>query len=201
MTLPWLSALQPYVERDDFRIPLDTPIHMPSGQMIHDVAGVSMRFPMWTGAPFVDDFARKSAAMIELDGEHLFAELAVLRLLEKDGWNGRWVSTFSTGKEVWKYLTEWRDVPRAEQRNRPIEDTDARQLIAQIAGLNKPDRYAGCWDLYAWRGDDVAFFEVKRASTRSKDVIAKQQADWLRSALFTGRASLDSFCFVQWEYQ
>jgi hypothetical protein len=40
---------------------------------------VFMRFPKWTGAPFVDDFGRKSAAMIDLDCEHLFPELAVLR--------------------------------------------------------------------------------------------------------------------------
>ena len=138
----WHSALAPYVEREQ-RVELKVPITLPAGRMIHDVAGVFMRFPKWTGAPFVDDFGRKSAAMIELDGEHLFPELAVLRVLEKDGWNGRWVSTYSAGKEVWKYLTEWKDVPREEQRTRPLEDADPRQLIARIAGFNKPRRYKG----------------------------------------------------------
>lgn len=141
--------------------------------------------------------------MIELDGEHLFAELAILRLLEKDGWNGRWVNTYSAGAEVWKYLTEWKDVPRAEQRNRPIEDSEPRQLLARIAGFNKPRRYKGCWDTFAWRASEFAFIECKRASLKEKDVVSKEQEDWLRSALYIGdrKVSENSFCFVQWDYR
>jgi hypothetical protein len=171
--------------------------------MIHDVAGVFMRFPKWTGAPFIDDFGRKSAALIELDGEHLFPELAVLRILEKDGWNGRWVSTYSAGKEVWKYLTEWKDVSRDEQRTRPLEDAEPRQLIARIAGFNKPRRYKGCWDVFAWRDAEFAFFQCKRRAPKGTDVISRDQQEWLRSALYIGnrQVSEQSFCFVQWDYQ
>lgn len=185
------------------RVELRVPITLPAGRMIHDVAGVFVLFPRWTGAPFVDDFGKKSAAMIELDGEHLFAELAILRLLEKDGWNGRWVNTYSAGAEVWKYLTEWKDVPRAEQRNRPIEDSEPRQLLARIAGFNKPRRYKGCWDTFAWRASEFAFIECKRASLKEKDVVSKEQEDWLRSALYIGdrKVSENSFCFVQWDYR
>lgn len=198
----WHSALAPYLEREQ-RVELTVPITLPAGRMIHDVAGVFMRFPKWTGAPFVDDFGRKSAAMIELDGEHLFPELAVLRVLEKDGWNGRWVSTYSAGKEVWKYLTEWRDVPRDEQRARPIEDAEPRQLIARIAGFNKPRRYKGCWDVFAWRAEEFAFFQCKRRAPKGTDVISRDQQEWLRSALYVGnrQVSEHSFCFVQWDYQ
>jgi hypothetical protein len=199
---PWLSALAPYVERDDFRVQLKTPIHMPSGRIIADVPGIFMRFPKWQGEPFVDDFGKKAAGMVELDGEHTFAELAVLRLLEKDGWNGRWVNTQGAGKEVWKYLTEWRDVPRDEQRNRVIEDAEPRQLLARIAGMNKPARYRGCWDVFAWRGDDIAFFETKRTTPRNDDEIRKEQENWLRSAFYImdARVSVRSFCHVQWDY-
>jgi hypothetical protein len=170
--------------------------------MIHDVPGVFMRFPQWSGTPFVDDFSKKSAAMIELNGEHLFAELAVLRLLEKDGWSGRWVNTYSGGGEVWKFLTEWKDVPRAEQRNRPIEDSEPRQLLARIAGFNKPRRYRGCWDTFAWRDSQFAFVQCKRTTAKNKDVVSKEQEEWLRSTLYVGdrRVSEDSFCFVQWDY-
>jgi hypothetical protein len=200
-TPAWISALAPFVEREA-RVALRVPITMPAGRMIHDVPGVFMRFPRWTGAPFVDDFGKKSGAMIELDGEHLFVELAVLRLLEKDGWNGRWVNTYGGGGEVWKYLTEWKDVPRAEQRNRPIEDSEPRQLLARIAGFNKPRRYRGCWDTYAWREAEFVFVECKRAASRDKDDISKDQEEWLRSALYIGdgRISENSFCFVHWDY-
>ncbi len=186
----------------DFRVELAVPIIMPAGRMIHDVPGVFMRFPMWNGAPFTDDFGKKSAAMVDLHGEHLFAELAVLRLLEKDGWSGRWVNTTGGGREVWKFLTEWKDVPRAEQRNRPIEDSEPRQLLARIAGFNKPRRYKGCWDTFAWRDSDFAFLQCKRTAPRLKDVISKDQVEWLRSSLYIGdrRISEESFCFVQWDY-
>ena len=175
---------------------------MPAGQLIHDVPGVFIRFPKWAGEPFVDDFGKKAAGMVELAREHLFAELAVLRLLEKEGWSGRWVNTYSGRGEVWKYLTEWRDVPRNEQKNRPIEDAEPRQLLARIAGLNKPARYAGCWDTFAWRASDIVFLECKRTAPKYKDVVKKEQEDWLRSALYLGdpRVSLNSFCFVQWDY-
>ena len=198
----WLSAFAPFVERE-IRVELKVPITLPAGRMIHAVSGVFLRLPEWTGAPFVDDFGRKSAAMVELDGEHLFPELAVLRLLEKDGWNGRWVSTYSAGKEVWKYLTEWKDVPRDEQRTRPIEDAEPRQLIARIAGFNKPRRYKGCWDVFAWRGSEFAFFQLKRNAPRAGDVIGKDQQEWFRSALYVGNRQVNeqSFCVVQWDYQ
>ena len=198
----WASAFAPFIDRE-FRVELAVPITMPAGRMIHDVAGVFLRFPMWTGAPFVDDLARKSAAMIDLNGEHLFAELAVLRLFEKDGWSGRWVNTTGAGKEVWKYLTEWKDVPRAEQRSRPIEDDEPRQLLARIAGFNKPRRYKGCWDVFAWRGSEFAFLQCKRTPPKYKDVVTKEQQEWLRSAVYVGnrQVSEDSFCIVEWDYR
>ena len=170
--------------------------------MIHDVAGLFLRFPQWKGAPFVDDFGKKATGMVELNGEHLFAELAVLRLLEKDQWSGRWVNTYGGGGEVWKYLTEWKDVARTEQRNRPIEESEPRQLLARIAGFNKPRRYKGCWDVFAWRNSDFAFIECKRTAPKYKDVVNKEQEEWLRSALYVGdrRISDDSFGFVQWDY-
>src|SRR5688572_2532069 len=197
----WISALAQFVERET-RVELKVPIHLPAGRMIPDVFGVSMRLPRWTGAPFVDDFGKKSAAMVELNGEHLFAELAILRLLEKDGWSGRWVNTSGGGGEVWKYLTEWKDVPRDEQRNRPIEDAEPRQLLARIAGFNKPRRYRGCWDIFAWRASEFAFVECKRTAPKNQDVVNKEQEEWLRSALYIGdrRISDHSFCFVQWDY-
>lgn len=196
------AIFAPFAERE-FRAELKVPITMPAGRMIHDVPAVFARFPQWAGASFIDDFGKKSAAMIELDGEHLFAELAILRLLERHGWNGRWVSTFSTGAEVWKYLTEWKDVPRAEQRSRPIEDSEPRQLLARIAGFNKPRRYKGCWDIFAWRENEFAFVQAKRAAAKSTDLISKDQQEWLRSTLYIGdrRLSENSFCVVQWDYQ
>jgi hypothetical protein len=199
----WHSALAPYIEQDGLSVELKTPITLITGRRIDAVPAVFMRFPRWGGDPFVDDFGKKAAGMVELNGEHLFAELAVLRLLEAEGWSGRWVNTQGARGEVWKYLTEWQDVPRAEQRNRPIEEAEPRQLLARIAGLNKPKRYAGCWDTVAWRDSEFAFFQCKRTPPKPNQQVKKEQEDWLRSALYTGdpRISLESFCFVMWDYR
>jgi hypothetical protein len=199
----WYPALAPFVERDDLRVELKTPITLPTGRTINDVPALFLRFPRWTGPQFVDDFGKQSAGMVELDGEHLFAELAVLRLLEKEGWSGRWVNTYSGRGEVWKFLTEWRDVLRDEQKNRPIEEAEPRQLLARIAGLNGRARYRGCWDTFAWRGQDFVFLQCKRTAPKANDTVKAEQESWLRSALYLGdrRISLRSFCFVQWDYR
>ncbi len=197
---PWLQALQPLAERTGYRVPLKTPIHMP-GRVVEDVAGVYLRFPRWRGPPFVDDLGKKAAGMIGLDGEHLFAELAVLRLLERDGWSGRWVNTTGAGGEVWKYLTHWDDVPRAEQRNRVLEEEEPRQVLAGVA-RRAAKRYAGCWDVYAWRGGRFAFLQTKRGPPGAKLEVGAAQVDWLHTALLFGdpRINVDSFAMVSWDY-
>ncbi len=199
----WYPALAPFVERDDLLLELKTPITLPTGRTVNEVPGLFLRFPRWTGPQFVDDFGKQSAGMVELDGEHLFAELAVLRLLEKDGWSGRWVNTYSGKGEVWKFLTEWRDVLRDEQKNRPIEEAEPRQLLARVAGLNGRARYKGCWDTFAWRGSEFVFVQCKRTAPKQGDTIKTEQENWLRSALYLGdrRLTLRSFCFVQWDYR
>jgi hypothetical protein len=85
---PWYPALAPYVERDDLVVRLANPFLRPTGERVDALPSVSVRFPMWRGAPFVDDLGKKTAAMVDLEGEHLFAELAILRLLEREGWDG-----------------------------------------------------------------------------------------------------------------
>lgn len=197
----WLDALRPFAERTDYRVPLKTPIHR-VGRIIHDVAGVYLRLPKWEGAPFVDDLGKKAAGMIGLEGEHLFAELAVLRLLERAGWSGRWVNTTGARGEVWKYLTHWTDAPRDQQRNRVLEEEEPRQVLAGIA-RRAAKRYAGCWDVYAWRGGEFAFLQTKRGAPSARDEIGAAQVDWLHTALLFGdpRIREDSFALVQWDYQ
>lgn len=197
----WVTALSPYLEQIA-AVPLELPIRTLAGDLIPHVRAAVVNFPRWGGAPFVDDLGRKSAAFVELDGEHLFAELAVLRLLEREGWEGRWVTTHGAHGEISRLLTSWRDVPRADQRHVPIEDARARQLLASIAQANKPARYAGCWGVYAWRDGQYVFLECKRSSGAGKDRVGRKQEEWMRMALAAhpGVFSADSFCLVQWDY-
>ncbi len=197
----WYSALAPYVERDDLAVELAHPFLTGVGERVDAVPSVFMRFPMWRGEPFVDEFGQKAAAMIDLDGEHLFAELAILRLLERDGWEGRWIHTSAKG-EITRYVTEWRDVPRQEQKNRPIQHDGARALLYAIADRSG-NRFAGCWDVFAWRDDEYAFFEPKRQAPKDKDRLKSAQEAWVRAALSLRQQSLSarSFALVQWDHQ
>ncbi len=198
----WAPALAP-VSQELIQVPLATPIHTRLGDPIHDVTGVVVRFAQWTGPAFVDDLGKKAGAMVDLDGEHLFPELAVLRLLERAGWEGRWViTTGAKHGEISKLLTRWQDVPRADQRHVPIEDAGARQLLAGIAHANKPARYAGCWGVFAWRDGAYAFLDCKRSSGPKIESVKAKQVEWMRMALASqpGLLKPDSFAIVQWDY-
>lgn len=206
MTAPaepaWASALSP-VLRETIRVPLATHIHTRLGDPIPDVAGAVVRFARWTGPAFADDMGRKAAAFVELDGEHLFAELAVLRLLEREGWQGRWViTTGGAHGEISKLVTRWQDAPRADQKHAPIEDAAPRQLLAGIAHANKPARYAGCWGVFAWRGAEYLFLECRRVSGSKVDPVKAKQVEWMRMALASqpGVLRSTSFCMVHWDY-
>jgi hypothetical protein len=197
----WLEALAPHVERSDFRVPLVRPIHLMSGRTVQDVAGVFLRLPRWQGTPFQDDFGKKAGAMVALDGEHLMAELAVLRLLQAQGWDGRWVSTYSAKGEVWKYLVRWDDVARDQQRTRNIEEESPRRLLATIASRARK-RYKGCWDVFGWRDPAAAFLQLRSGPPRPGDEVKEEQVDWMHTALLLAdpRLTVDSFAFVNWDY-
>jgi hypothetical protein len=198
---PWYPALAPYVERDDLVVRLANPFLRPTGERVDALPSVSVRFPMWRGAPFVDDLGKKTAAMVDLEGEHLFAELAILRLLEREGWDGRWIHTTASG-EITRYLTEWRDVSRQEQKSRPIQHDGARALLYAIADRSG-NRYGGCWSLFAWRENSYAFFEGKRQAAKDGEQLKPAQAAWVRAALSLREQTMSpqDFALVQWEYR
>lgn len=197
---PWYAALAPYVERDDLVAELAHPFLMPTGERVGELPSVFMRFPTWKGPPFVDAYGKKNDSMIDLDGEHLFAELAILRLLERDGWEGRWINT-TGGGEISRYLTDWRDVPRQEQKSRPIQDDGARAMLYAIADRSG-NRYGGCWAGFAWRDNSYMFFEAKRQAPKDKDRLKSAQEAWVRAALCLREQLLSArnFVFVQWDY-
>jgi hypothetical protein len=200
-TAPWFSALASYIERDDLAVELANPFLTPNGERVAELPSVFMRFPMWRGAPFVDDLGKKTAAMIDLDGEHLFPELAILRLLERDGWEGRWIHTTSKG-EISTYLTDWKDVPRQEQRSRPIQHDGARAVLYAIADRSG-NRYGGAWSVFAWRESRYAFFEAKRQNAKDKEKLKPAQAAWVRAALSLRQQFMAAtdFALVQWDYR
>lgn len=85
---------------------------LPSG-MVLEIPTWRIQFPKWHGSPLPETLRKTytSKPLVEIDGEPLFGELAILRCLQKDGWTGYWVDTFHGGK--W-----WNGLP---DRTSPVE--------------------------------------------------------------------------------
>jgi VRR-NUC domain len=143
-----------------------------------------MRFKRWTGEPLANSYGNKSA--IDCDGEAVFAELAVLRGLQKEGYQGVWVDTYSRCF-----------------RNRMYEKCDlpaqAREYFDKIVKANG-GKCSGCWDVFAWKANDYVFVEVKRKSKPYRDRIQKTQLRWADAVLRSG-VDVPSFRICEWDIE
>jgi hypothetical protein len=121
--------------------------------------------------------------VLDWQGKPVFAELAILRAFEEQGWQGVWVDSFGR----LEFRTE------LPERSAPIElPESAEWLYARIAAASGGSR--GCWDVFAWCGSEVAFAESK---LRGKDKIHDGQLRWLAAALDVG-VPMDAFSLVEW---
>jgi hypothetical protein len=118
-------------------------------------------------------YARKP--LVTVDDEHLFGELAILRLLEADGWKGAWVDTFH-GRGRNRVL--WDGMPPAGRCDLP---NHASNLYERVVAANG-GRSSGFFDVFAWRQNEFKFFEYKgRGDSRNKN-----ETRWINSALDVG---------------
>ena len=152
-------------------------------------------FRPWRGAP-AHTFGGKD--LLEVDGRPQFAEVAILRLFEQAGWQGRWVETYGHGKLTPGLWRDWHpDGPRA-QTHHPIEAAWVRERLHAIAMVNG-NSYSGCWDVVAWSldasgTDRLVFAESKKAK---HDRMRSTQVRWLEAAMECGMKAED-FLVVEW---
>ena len=139
-----------------------------------------LTFIPWKGAPIPNTYNGK--AVIDWNGESLFAELAVLRLFQSHGWEGVWVDSYRR-----KYRIGLPDVAG------PVELPEKqKQLIESIRA--KAGRSGGCWDVFVWKGEEVMFIELKR---QKKDVIQESQKVWLEKSI-DFKLVAENFVFIEW---
>jgi hypothetical protein len=60
-------------------------IELPSGVTVQ-IPKTEPTFDLWKGKPISDTYGNK--IVLDCDGESVFAELAILRIFQKDGWQG-----------------------------------------------------------------------------------------------------------------
>jgi hypothetical protein len=56
-------------------------------------------------------------------------------------------------------------------------------------------RSAECWDVFAWRGDEILFIEAKRLR---RDRMRVSQHNWLAAAVGIG-VPIDAFAVAEWD--
>ena len=134
-------------------------------------------FGPWAG-PKVERTWNKSP-LVEYEGKGPFAELALLGLLEKEDREGVWVY------RARKFTDTWHPVLGPVPRTVPEEVLDLyRRVSARCEALCR--RYSvrsgggGCWDILAWKGNEILFAKAKR---RNKDSLQDSQCGWLEAAL------------------
>ncbi len=152
---------------------------VPSGRVIA-VPKCIAQFQPWNGKPISNTFGGK--AVLDYEGEPLFAELVVLRILEKEGWQGVWADSYRRKYRVG--MLDVSPVQLAEPQSSFLHN------IRQKAGRN-----GGCWDVFAWRGEEYRFAELKRAK---KDRIRNSQLRFLEAALDL-RLTPANFLLVEWQ--
>ena len=153
---------------------------LPSGARV-SIPKYFFELKPWQGAPIPNTYNNK--AVIDWDGEPVFAELAVLRLFQSHGWEGVWVDSYRR-----KFRVGLPDV------DAPIDLPEVQaQLINTLRA--KTGRFGGCWDLLLWKGEATLFVELKR---RKKDRIQSGQVAWLTAALESGLTT-ESFTLMEWD--
>jgi len=137
--------------------------------------------------------------IIKLEGNPFFAELAILRLLEGDGFEGVWVSAYGGGKFHRSMEGFVKEMSKNEEKN--LNETERvlppflRRIYAKI--VESKGNCKGCWDVLARKGDTYLFVEAKQNSRSFKDQVRHSQAAWLEAALDSG-ISESSFVVAEW---
>jgi hypothetical protein len=145
-----------------------------------EVPTATPTFPKWKGETPNDTYGRKP--VLDANGHPAFAELLILRHLERTGWSGIWIDTF---RRTYR-RHYWRDEPEITLPERVHQSLDA---ITDANGSA-----SGCFDVCAWTDEDLLFVEAKR---KHHDAIRETQKEWLERALNTGM-EIDSFLIVEW---
>ena len=145
----------------------------------HSVAKWPARFTQWGGMPLTNTYGGK--AVIDWQGEPVFAELAIVRMLQSEGFDAVWIDGY--GNRFRSSISEERVLPE-----------HAKALLKTIIQSNNGKRQ-GCWDVLAWKGETYMFVESKR---RGKDRIRGSQIQWLDAAI---QAGMDVSCFrvCEWD--
>ena len=164
------------------------PVDLMLLQLKSDTVNVPVGRPCFTvygGSATAHTFGGKD--LLLADGLPQFAEVAILRAFQAEGWKGRWLETYGNGKLTPGLWNAWHPAGPGAQVNVPIEEGWVNERLYDIATANG-GTFSGCWDVVAWKGDLPVFAESKK---QKKDKMRGTQLRWLESALQCGMSVED----------
>lgn len=118
----------------------------------------------------------------------LFAEIKIVQIAGEQGYHAVWLDTFHQDRR-------WSAMPGASRPvSLPADQQDLLDRIARRRSELNGERvgYRGAWDVFAWKGSEVAFVESK-----GTDALRPAQKTWLGAAVDIG-VPLTSFTLFQW---
>jgi hypothetical protein len=140
-------------------------------------------FNKWTGIAPPNTYGGKP--LINWGGKGLFAELTVLEMFRKEGWDGVWIDSYGKCYR--------NDMPGLAD---PIVLPDDRKKFIEMISDNAPFA-SGCWDLFLWKNEDILFVELKR---KGKDSIRPPQIDFYKKAIAKCLKD-ENFLMIEWSYE
>ncbi|HSM38396.1 MAG TPA: hypothetical protein VK838_03620 [Candidatus Limnocylindrales bacterium] len=114
------------------------------------------------------------------DGEPLYPELVVVRLLERAGWG-------AALRKTWNGTAYWRGI------NDPVEPGPLALTI--VEQISRQAGHLGQWDIVAWRGRELRLLTSRLAGGQR---VTAFLSDWLDAALRLG-IPLGCFAIVEHE--
>jgi len=165
--------------------PSDTmTVSLPSGSKVN-LPVCHPTFPSWSEKLPSFDFGKKP--IVNHKGKGVFAELAILRLLIDSGWDGVWVETYGGIHFLKDMPTSW----KLSQHDIPIP-ADKEALLQNVW---KTGKTTACFDVFAWKGNDILFCEGKH---KGKDRLTKAQTKFIEGVLTCG-IPVQSLMIVEWD--
>jgi hypothetical protein len=110
--------------------------------------------------------------LVSFKGAAMFGELALLRWLQVDGWEGVWLDTLHGRKA-------WRDMPT---RSGSVSLPPEQQALHDAIVARNGGRASGTFDVMAWRGGQTIFVDYREPGERA----SKSQRRWIEAALDAG---------------
>jgi hypothetical protein len=141
-------------------------LHIPLGRASPDRLKPGSLAPTYTTKP-----------LVTFNGAAMFGELAVLRWLEVDGWEGVWLDTFHGRKN-------WRGMPTVSS---PVALPPSAHMLYDRIVAENGGRASGAFDVMAWRGGQTVFVEYKGPGDRAN----RNEVAWIDAALRAGVSEND----------